>query len=187
MKQNTDVYQLISYLLGYPTQELIDTIPGVKKEIEQVSNTEVKTALSKFVDSIEQTDLENWRERYISYFDFGRSTNLYVTYSKLGEQRQRGIELLKLKDFYRGAGFEPHESELPDYLPLMLEFASQVPLEKSNALLGKYFKEMEAIRNSLHEKDSAYVALFDALFLQMKENNPTLEKSNDRPLSQASV
>ncbi len=59
-----------------------------------------------------------------STFDLHKRTGLYVTFYSLGDRRERGLALLRMKKLYRAAGFEIEGHELPDYLPLMLEFAA---------------------------------------------------------------
>ncbi|MBY7143102.1 nitrate reductase molybdenum cofactor assembly chaperone [Virgibacillus sp. NKC19-3] len=179
MKQNerSNVYQLISFLFEYPSQKMLKNMPEIKEEVGKLRNKNIKESLTTFIASMENSNLNDWRDQYIAYFDFGRSTNLYVTYSRLGEQRQRGIELLKLKEFYQASGYDVTDLELPDYLPLMIEFCSQVSAETSNQLFKKYKGEINSIRNSLAEKGGQFTPLFDALNFQMEEDG-VLPESN---------
>lgn len=169
-------YGLISFLLEYPTEEVYDSLSEIKKEIKDQVPSSVIKEIIRFIDRRKKATLENWQDEYIEYFDFGRSTNLYVTYSKLGEQRQRGIELLKLKEFYQENNYEITEKELPDYLPLMLEFSANTSVAVSNELFQKYVHEIQAIRNNLKEKGSVFTLLFDALIELMKQNGVRTEE-----------
>src|SRR5690625_4103026 len=174
---NTDervkVYQIISFLLEYPTAASEEILPDIKTQTEFIRNHKIQSCLRHFVEKMETSNLDDWCDQYIDCFDFGRTTNLYVTYSKLGEQRQRGIELLKLKEFYQTSGFDMTNHELSDYLPLMLEFCVHVSKEKSNELLTAYTKEIMATRDSLKKKESDFAVLFDALLLQMEDRKST--------------
>src|SRR5699024_11375249 len=67
------------------------------------------------------------------------------------EQRERGLELLKIKQYYKQAGFSMTDKELPDYLPLMLEFCAQVPLQVSYNLLS-YYKRSEEHTSELQSR-----------------------------------
>lgn len=178
MKQNdaSTVYQLVSFLLQYPSTNIKETLSDIKEEVATLSNEEIKKFFMTFIDVRETESLEAWCDEYIEFFDFGLSTNLYVTYVKLGEQRQRGIELLQLKELYQSAGFDVTDNELPDYLPLMLEYAAQVDLEKGNHLLVKYVNEINTIKENLVERDSNFVLLLDALFLQLEDNGISLKE-----------
>ncbi|PAV30812.1 nitrate reductase molybdenum cofactor assembly chaperone [Virgibacillus profundi] len=172
MNQTEDslVYQMISYLLQYPNQLLIEVLPELQNEIKTVNDQQIQNDLKKFLDKCADMPLESWVDHYIAHFDFGKTTNLYVTYLKLGEQRERGLELLKLKKFYESAGFDVTDKELPDYLPIILEFCANVSYEKSNELLQMHALAIQEIRGKLKESKSHYAYVFDVLVLQMEKN-----------------
>ncbi|MBU8567796.1 nitrate reductase molybdenum cofactor assembly chaperone [Virgibacillus pantothenticus] len=172
------MYQMIAFLLKYPNEELMKELPYLKQEIEHLNDPLIKNKLHKFIEIVSDTHLTDWVDHYIETFDFGKVTNLYVTYLKLGEHRKRGMELLQLKNFYEQAGFFVTDKELPDYLPLMLEFCAQVSMEKSNELLQLHSKSIWMIREKLSEAGSYYDLLFDALFLQMEANGLEIEPYN---------
>lgn len=169
-----EVYQIVSFLLAYPNENMKETLPILKEEIEKDDDSSVKHYLLEFINKSLALSLDNWIDHYIDHFDFGRTTNLYVTYLKLGEQRERGLELLKLKKYYESNGFEVTNTELPDYLPLMLEFCANVSKETSNELLNMHANAMKEMQTRLAEMDSFYHLLFDALFLQMVKNGVTI-------------
>lgn len=170
---NQRIYQLISFLLNYPTEEMIDILPEIEMEVEGQSNSQIKGNIKQFIQQSKEMSLDNWITHYIEHFDFGKLTNLYVTYLKLGEQRERGLELLKLKKYYEAHGFEVTDKELPDYLPVILEFAANVPVEVSNELLAMHHQAIGEIHGKLVENNSYYRLLFEALFLCMEENGVT--------------
>ncbi len=85
-----------------------------KKTLKRALTAFIKQALDKTNDQL--------IDPYVYTFDFGKKTNMYLTYMNTGEQRERGIELLELKQHYKKSGFEVTDKELPDYLPLLLEF-----------------------------------------------------------------
>lgn len=167
---NSINYQMISFLLSYPREELKMMLPEIKGELEDISENDVNEKLLSFIYEIEGRSLDDWMTHYIEHFDFGRLTNLYVTYLKLGEQRERGLELLKLKKYYDAHGFAVTDKELPDYLPLMLEFCAHATVETSNELLQMHAKAVAEIHGKLKEQDSFYSLLFDALFLEMESH-----------------
>lgn len=167
---NQPIYQIIAFLLRYPEQNMHDMLPELEEELEVFHQPEIKSNLKKFLYEISSSSIDKWIEHYIRHFDFGRTTNLYVTYLKLGEQRERGLELLKLKKFFEAHGFEVTNRELPDYLPLILEFCANVPKETSNQLLAMHQEAIREIRDRLAEEQSYYQYLFDALLIYMKNN-----------------
>lgn len=180
---NPTVYQIISYLLDYPSMEAKGILSDIKEEIETVvSEEDVKEYLIRFIDEIEKLSFDDWESHYIDHFDFGRLTNLYVTYLKLGEQRERGLELLKLKKYYDAHGFHVTDKELPDYLPIILEFCAQVSVETSNELLSMYGKAITEIQMKLIEQDSFYQLLFEALVLQMKAHGLSFAEAEEKAI-----
>jgi len=178
-KESSLIYQMISFLLRYPESHIISTFSELENEIEALETDDIKSKLKSFIIESSHLPFDDLVNHYINLFDFGRLTNLYVTYLKLGEQRERGLELLKLKKFYEAAGFDLTDEELPDYLPLMLEFCANVSIEKSNELLKQHLKELEFIRQKLRENKSQYAYLFDVLFLNMENNGCVFELENE--------
>ncbi|MBM7717136.1 nitrate reductase delta subunit [Bacillus thermophilus] len=169
-------YQLISFLLQYPDRRWEEGLPDVKLEIEQITYEPLKEKLVKFVEAVNNSSSTDWLDRYIETFDFGRATNLYVTYLKQGEKRERGMELLQLKKIYQQAGFTVTDKELPDYLPAMLEFCAQVPTKQSNELLANYGGAIWLLREKLHSMNNDYGLLLDALFIQMDVNGVNIDE-----------
>lgn len=171
---NQTIYQVISYLLRYPNVQMVEALPEIRTELENIQSKQIKEKIHQFIDESESMSLDDWIHYYVDYFDFGRLTNLYVTYLKLGEQRERGLELLKLKKYYEAHGYDVTDKELPDYLPLMLEFCADVSIEVSNELLQMHAEAIAEIQNKLKESSSYYSLLFDALFLQIGDNGVTI-------------
>lgn len=99
---------------------------------------------------------------YVRTFDFDRRASLHLTYHTFGDRRQRGLELVKLKRRYAAAGLELSAAELPDYLPVLLEFAAREP-EPGEALLNDHRPALELVRARLHERGSPYAELLDRL------------------------
>ena len=95
-------------------------------------------------------------------FDFDRRASLHLTYHTHGDRRQRGLELVRLKRRYREAGLPLEGGELPDYLPVLLEFAALAP-EEGAELLGELRTPLELVRARLHEPRARTPALLDAL------------------------
>ncbi|WP_033827065.1 nitrate reductase molybdenum cofactor assembly chaperone [Bacillus andreraoultii] len=173
------VYQLISILFQYPDNELHSILPELQKEIQNLNDPELKKILIQFIDVLNNTPTEQLINHYIEQFDFGRTTNLYVTYFNSGEARERGIELLKLKEYYKEHGFDITDKELPDYLPLMLEFCGNVSTPVSNDLLQNHYHSILEMQNKFHEANSFYGYLLDALLLCMERNGLSRQEQDE--------
>jgi nitrate reductase delta subunit len=118
--------------------------------------------VAAFLEATRGVPLERLRDDYIATFDFDKRTNLYLTYHLYGDGRRRGIELVRLKRRFREAGLELDDGELPDFLPVLLEFAELAP-ELGLPVLAGLRGSIELIRAGLHERGSAYAHLLDAV------------------------
>jgi nitrate reductase delta subunit len=138
--------------------------------------------VAAFLDSVRGVPLARLRDDYIATFDFDRRTNLYLTYHLYGDGRRRGIELVRLKRRFREAGLELADGELPDYLPVLLEFAELAP-EAGREVLGGLRGSIELIRSALYERRSAYAHLLDAVAAAL----PALTKRQAAALERLAV
>ena len=73
------------------------------------------------------------QQHYVETFDLHKRCGLYLTFYGEGDKRARGAALLRLKRLYRAAGLPLESSELPDYLPVMLEFAAARPTDRAKS------------------------------------------------------
>ncbi len=174
IETNQTACGILSYLFQYPDRAWRDQLPLCREEAEALPDTDAGRILIAFLQAAEETDDMQWQDSYVRTFDFGKASNLYLTYEQHGEERDRGPALLELKRRYAAEGFELAGSELPDYLPLMLEFASAAPWDSSGALLAARTKELESIRRKLAEAASPYAALME-LLLRMVPAMPSDE------------
>jgi nitrate reductase delta subunit len=168
-EQMQTVFLCASHLLSYPDEEWADSLADCLEAISAVPNDAIVEKMSAFIHAIQSLPARKRMEQYVETFDFGKKTNLYVTYMNTGEQRERGLELLQLKQRYKAAGFDMIEQELPDYLPLMLEFAAYAEQEHVVPLFSAYADNIDEIRKQLAAGSSPYAAVLDAIFLAFAE------------------
>ena len=119
-------------------------------------------ALEPLLAAVASRPLSDLRRAYVETFDFDRRCGLHLTYHTHGDRRQRGLELVRLKRRYAEAGLPFAGDELPDYLPLMLEFASLRP-EEGRELLASFRAPLELVRAALHDRGSLHAGVLDAL------------------------
>jgi nitrate reductase molybdenum cofactor assembly chaperone NarJ/NarW len=148
--------KLLSLLLQYPSDELL----AARAELAKAAATGPVARFAAWWAGEEPSEL---RRTYVETFDFTRRNSLYLTYHVHGDRRQRGIALLRLKQRYSAANLELLDGELPDYLPVMLEFAALAPEDVGLAALADGRDAIELIRSSLHEAGSPYALLLDAV------------------------
>ncbi len=154
MEEYKYTFKLCSLLFQYPEQSWIRD-KEIEDSIALIKNQEIRFYIDKFWDYVKQTPSRELAENYVKWFDFNDRTTLYLTYKKFGDNRERGLALVKLKMEFAKANFYIKNDELPDYLPLILEFAS----EASDPFVQKIFL--------IHKK-----AIDDLLFELMKDHNP---------------
>ncbi|MCM3567763.1 nitrate reductase molybdenum cofactor assembly chaperone [Neobacillus mesonae] len=170
MNENSvqQAFQICSYLLSYPDQEFWETLPEVEDELKGLTNP-VKEELQQFFTKSLDLTYEELVSSYISTFDFGKKTNLYITYMTNGEQRERGMDLLFLKNYYKLHGFDVTDKELPDYLPVMLEFASQVNRDTMKPIFERYLANIFEVTNHLDPENNLYAHIMKSIILALEE------------------
>jgi len=153
--------KLLAVLLAYPDDALLAGLPELRAAAAELPRGE-RRALQPVLDGLESTPLSELRRAYVETFDFDRRCGLHLTYHTHGDRRQRGLELVRLKRRYAEAGLPFAGSELPDYLPVVLEFASLRP-EEGRELLASLRAPLEIVRAALHDRGSLHAAVLDAL------------------------
>ena len=153
--------KLLSVLLAYPDDTLVESMPELRAAAAQLPRGE-RRAVEGVLDAIAGTPLAGLRRAYVETFDFDRRCGLHLTYHTHGDRRQRGLELVRLKRRYAEAGLPFEGSELPDYLPVMLEFASLRP-DEGTELLASFRAPLELVRAALANRSSVYAGVLDAL------------------------
>lgn len=160
MPESVHPFKLVSLLLQYPEPGLVSELKNHDPGLISPTSTVQRESLARFMAWYGPRDLDELRRAYVDDFDFDRRRSLHLTYQLHGDSRQRGLALLKIKTAYREQGLEPDESELPDYLPLMLEFASMAPGREGIILLDRHRESIELVGESLKSADSPWTPLF---------------------------
>jgi len=154
-----------SLLLSYPTTELQEAMPEIGGVL--ASDTRLTAAarrdLRPLVEAMSNDDIYDLQERFVMLFDRSRSLSLNLFEHVHGESRDRGGAMVSLLETYRAGGFEPATTELPDHLPVLLEFLSTRPRAEVQDTLADAAHIFEAIRARLENRESPYQAVFSAL------------------------
>jgi len=162
-------FKLVSLLLQYPAGELLDARGDLRDAAQELGPGPQADAIRRFATWWADADARELQGAYVETFDFSRRNSLYLTYHTLGDRRQRGMALLALKQRYASTGLPPASvdgGELPDFLPMLLEFAALEP-EAGHAALHRHREALELLRASLHEQDSPWAPLLDAVVLPL--------------------
>jgi nitrate reductase delta subunit len=157
--------KVLAALLVYPEQELIDGLDEMAAilDVEGALPRSERRALAALMADLRTADLMDAQGRYVALFDHSRSLSLYLYEHSHGESRDRGQAMVNLLNHYRDQGLDPGDSELPDFLPLFLEFLSTRPAGEARALLGQAVWVAALLRARLEQRGSPYAAIFRAL------------------------
>jgi nitrate reductase delta subunit len=158
-------FKALGALLDYPTPELqaaIDEIDQALCEERALGPAELE-GVRAMIDRLRRDDIMDLQEYWIGLFDRSKRLALHLYEHSHGESRDRGQAMVNLALTYRMNGFELNASEMPDYLPLFLEFLSVIPEVHARRYLTDAIEIIEALRIRLEERDSAYAALLGAL------------------------
>jgi len=155
----------LSALLTYPTAELQGAAGeiGAALESDKLVPARIRADLRKLVDELAAGDLYDMQERYVLLFDRTRSLSLHLFEHVHGESRDRGQAMIDLKTQYEQAGLLMSAAELPDFLPLFLEYLATRPLKEACETLGQPAHIFAALAERLRKRKSPYEAVFRAL------------------------
>lgn len=156
---------VISLLLDYPSAELFEARRELVEELraDKALVGDQRDALIEFTEQLCTRDLMDAQETYVSLFDRGRSLSLLLFEHVHGESRDRGQAMVDLMSVYEKNGFVLDARELPDYLPLFLEYLSKRPAEEAVQWLGEVCHILSLLEARLTERDSDYAVLFESL------------------------
>lgn len=166
------VYKLCSLLLEYPDAELLAGRDELLDALAELPRTRAVEALERFCEWWIGTRELELQQHYVETFDLHKRSGLYLTYYGEGDKRERGVALLRLKRLYRAAGLPLEGSELPDFLPAMLEFAAAAPDGYGEIVLREHRAALELVRAGLHERGTPYANVLDAVCLTLGALSP---------------
>lgn len=155
----------LSVLLGYPSAELQAAVPEIRAALahERVLSRGDLKALAPLLARLEHDDLLDVQAHYSSLFDVSGALSLHLFEHVHGESRDRGQAMVDLAQQYEAHGLMMTSSELPDYLPLMLEFVSMLPADVAHDWLQQPAHIFAALGERLDQRDSPYAGVFTAL------------------------
>jgi nitrate reductase delta subunit len=158
-------YKLASVLLQYPTAALFEGIDQLDAASAGVTPRASREGFARFLSWLRVTPQAEVAAHYVDTFDLRRRCALYLTYFRYGDTRKRGMSMLAVKSAYRRAGYVPTDDELPDYLPMVLDFAALSP--RGTALLRAHRADLELLRRALRQATTPYADLLDAVCAQL--------------------
>lgn len=155
----------LSVLLTYPTAEMQSAAGQISEALdsENLIRGRARDRLGDLLMEFAAGDLYELQERYVFLFDRTRSLSLHLFEHVHGESRDRGQAMIDLKSLYEKNGLEASAAELPDFIPLFLEFLSTLPAPEACQLLAQPAHIFAALAERLRKRQSPYEAVFRAL------------------------
>ncbi|MDG1418716.1 MAG: nitrate reductase molybdenum cofactor assembly chaperone [Maricaulis sp.] len=165
-------FKILGALLSYPDAAIQEAAPHFKAIMaeEGIIPEGQQMRLGHLIDELATRDLYDLQERYVGLFDRSSALSLHLFEHVHGEGRDRGQAMVDLKQIYADNGLEISAKELPDFLPLFLEFLSTLPLEEARTMLGEPRHVLEAIRDRLRKRKTIYASVFRALVSVAADN-----------------
>lgn len=162
MKTHQKVYKLASSFLQYPQKEWITNLSELKQEMNKMKDSSVNAYLNSFIHYLETTPFRELCEKYVKTFDFHGIACLNLTYHVFKDSRERGQALVKLRQLFKESELMIESDELPDYLPLILEFLAIADEKHAKRILKLHLNSIKKLEERLSEKKSPYHFLIKA-------------------------
>jgi nitrate reductase delta subunit len=190
--------------LSYPTAELQSAMPEIGGVLAAESRltAAARRDLRPLVEALVGRDLYDLQEDYVMLFDRSRTLSLNLFEHVHGESRDRGEAMVSLVATYRAGGFDPISTDLPDHLPVLLEFLATRPAPEARETLADAAHIFATLAKRLEKRDSPYAAIFAALrqmsgavadaeavaaMLELPEDDPTDLKALDAIWTESEV
>lgn len=168
------IYNIMARLLDYPDDELMKNLPEIIDAINQDNaiGPQEKEDLLNLISWMNMHDLTGLQSKYVQTFDMVPEHDLHLTHHLFGDDRGRGPALIDLSEYYKASGLEVEGNEIPDFLPLILEYVSTLDDLQARVFLGDASKVLKVIGDNLEKAESPY-----ARILRIVENRGHLAQA----------
>lgn len=159
------IYKMLSVMLDYPTPELLQHLPELREKTVSCADMDdlERAAMLKVLQYLGSASLTELQEGYVQTFDLTAEHSLHLTHHLFGDDKNRGPALIDLGELYKDYGVEVLTNELPDYLPLILEFAAYLDDSEANVFLSDASKVFKVLAENLHKAASPYAPLLSII------------------------
>ena len=179
--------RVLARLLQYPDAGIRSHLQEMRAALHgaRTVGRERMAELDALIDSQLAQSAIDAEADYVQLFDCGRATSLHLFEHVHGDSRERGPAMIDLAKTYETAGLFLAEGELPDYLPVLLEYASTQPPAQVRALLSEVAHILNAIFNALEKRESRHASVLGALLEIAGEAARSITITPDEPLDVA--
>ncbi len=176
--------RVLARLLSYPDAALHDNLNDMRQALvaEHALPTARLAELGALMSTLETGNALDIEADYVEVFDRGRATSLHLFEHVHGDSRDRGPAMIDLAQTYEKAGLFLGPDEMPDYLPVVLEFVSTQPPQEARAFLSEMAHIFNAIFNALQQRNSPYASVLGALLELSGEKAHPVKIVADEPL-----
>ena len=175
MNETNKYIKVVSLLMQYPDEAYFSSLPEIKSLVGKMPRGPRRASIEKFIARLDGEEAIHLQEQYTALFDMSPSTTLNVTYHLWGDGEKRAHLLTRLQQEYAGAGLEKNSLELPDFLPLILEFLASVPKAAQSRVIKTSLRGVETLVERLRPLASHYSGLLEPLMELIME--PTEEQT----------
>lgn len=177
----------LAWLLRYPDAELRGLAPALAAALRDEAALEAGrlAEIDALVASLLRPDPLGAEAEYVELFDRGRRTALHLFEHVHGDSRDRGQAMVDLAQTYERAGLRLTAGELPDYLPVVLEFASTQPPAQAREFLRETAHIVRAVFSALAERGSPYASALAAVLDLAGEPAERVELAQEAPLDES--
>lgn len=166
-------FRLLSFLLDYPDHEGFD-LAALQLEVKQITHPKIAGLLQKFISYLEAHPIEDVAAIYVRTFDFDSETSIYLTQGVQTEEREGTLE--DLRQTYEEIGLLLKTEELPDFLPLVLEFVTLAPYQIASGLLLYFYPVIQEISHVLNDAENPYGWVTEACLIQIEQYLQVVEQ-----------
>jgi nitrate reductase delta subunit len=183
----TGTLRTLAALLAYPDAAMRAFLPqmGAVLHDERALGAERLTELDGLIAHLAGGNALATEAAYVDLFDCGRATSLHLFEHVHGDSRERGPAMIDLAQTYEKAGLYLGEGQLPDYLPVVLEFVSTQPPQEARAFLGEMAHIFNAIFGALRQRGTPYASILGALLELAGEKAQALPPVQEAPIDEA--
>jgi len=179
--------RVLAALLSYPDAAMRGHLSEMREILrdEAALSAARHAELDALIDALANADALETEANYVELFDRGRGTSLHLFEHVHGDSRERGPAMIDLAQTYEKAGLYLAPSELPDYLPAVLEFVSTQPAVEARSFLGEMAHIFNAIFSALQQRESAYASVLGALLELAGEKAQAVALAAEPPLDES--
>ncbi|MEW6707825.1 MAG: nitrate reductase molybdenum cofactor assembly chaperone [Pseudomonadota bacterium] len=177
----------LARLLCYPDDTLMGQLPDVAEVLaaDEALSPRTRRGLAELVSDLLSRDWLEVEARYVDSFDRGRRTSLHLFEHVHGDSRDRGPAMIDLQQTYAASGLYLADGELPDFLPVVLEFASTQPADVAREFLAEMAHILNALHSALSERDNPYAAVIAATLELTGEPLQAVKVEAEEPVDQS--